>query len=96
MRFGVFVLYTPSIYYLSYSLAIADKNSLTIGTIDEIQKLHIRTVPLGELARYEVFYFESSYHRAGTLYISIFPKRIEDNEPIWYKSVFVPFPFSNC
>jgi len=33
------------------SLAVADKNTLTIGTIDEIQKLHIRTVPLGELAR---------------------------------------------
>lgn len=35
-----------------FSLAIADKNTLTIGTIDEIQKLHIRTVPLGESPRY--------------------------------------------
>ena len=32
-------------------LAIATEDSLLIGTIDEIQKLHIRTVPLGEHAR---------------------------------------------
>uniref|UniRef100_A0A8C4R1E9 DNA damage-binding protein 1 n=1 Tax=Eptatretus burgeri TaxID=7764 RepID=A0A8C4R1E9_EPTBU len=30
------------------SLALANNSTLTIGTIDEIQKLHIRTVPLGE------------------------------------------------
>jgi len=34
-----------------YSLALANDSTLTIGTIDEIQKLHIRTVPLGETAR---------------------------------------------
>jgi len=33
------------------SLALANDSTLTIGTIDEIQKLHIRTVPLGETAR---------------------------------------------
>ncbi|CAN4082375.1 unnamed protein product [Withania somnifera] len=33
------------------SLAIAKEGELTIGTIDEIQKLHIRSVPLGEHAR---------------------------------------------
>nr|XP_037277577.1 LOW QUALITY PROTEIN: DNA damage-binding protein 1-like [Rhipicephalus microplus] len=33
------------------SLALANDNTLLIGTIDEIQKLHIRTVPLGELPR---------------------------------------------
>ena len=33
------------------SLAIAKEDTLTIGTIDEIQKLHIRTVPLGEQPR---------------------------------------------
>ncbi|CAG0895305.1 unnamed protein product [Darwinula stevensoni] len=33
------------------SLVLATENSLTIGTIDEIQKLHIRTVPLGETPR---------------------------------------------
>ncbi|GBG61192.1 hypothetical protein CBR_g19725 [Chara braunii] len=32
-------------------LAIAKEGELTIGTIDDIQKLHIRTVPLGEQAR---------------------------------------------
>ncbi|KAG0427923.1 hypothetical protein HPB47_025067, partial [Ixodes persulcatus] len=33
------------------SLALANDGTLLIGTIDEIQKLHIRTVPLGELPR---------------------------------------------
>ncbi|RWS30639.1 DNA damage-binding protein 1-like protein [Leptotrombidium deliense] len=33
------------------SLALANDNNLIIGTIDEIQKLHIRTVPLGETPR---------------------------------------------
>jgi len=33
------------------SLAIATESGLTIGTIDDIQKLHIRSVPLGEQPR---------------------------------------------
>lgn len=33
------------------SLALAKEDSLTLGTIDAIQKLHIRTVPLGEQPR---------------------------------------------
>ncbi|KAJ7544909.1 hypothetical protein O6H91_09G098400 [Diphasiastrum complanatum] len=33
------------------SLAIGKEGQLTIGTIDDIQKLHIRTVPLGEHPR---------------------------------------------
>lgn len=33
------------------SLAISSKTTLTIGTIDNIQKLHIRTIPLGEQPR---------------------------------------------
>jgi len=33
------------------SLAIASEEGLMIGTIDDIQKLHIRTVPLGEQPR---------------------------------------------
>ena len=33
------------------SLAIGKEGELTIGTIDDIQKLHIRTVPLNEHAR---------------------------------------------
>lgn len=41
------------------SLALATKNSVILGTIDEIQKLHIRTVPLGESPR-RIAYQESS------------------------------------
>lgn len=37
--------------FLLYSLALANNSTLTIGTIDEIQKLHIRTVPLYESPR---------------------------------------------
>lgn len=33
------------------SLALANSEGVTIGTIDEIQKLHIRTIPLGETPR---------------------------------------------
>ena len=33
------------------SLAVASEGLLTIGTIDDIQKLHVRTVPLGEQPR---------------------------------------------
>lgn len=41
------------------SLALATKNSVILGTIDEIQKLHIRTVPLGESPR-RIAYQETS------------------------------------
>lgn len=41
------------------SLALATKNSVILGTIDEIQKLHIRTVHLGEGPR-RIAYQESS------------------------------------
>lgn len=41
------------------SLAIATESSMTVGTIDEIQKLHIRTVPLGEQPR-RIVHQESS------------------------------------
>lgn len=40
-----------SFLFLVGSLAIAKEGELTIGTIDEIQKLHIRSIPLGEHAR---------------------------------------------
>ena len=33
------------------SLALAKEGAMTIGGIDEVQKLHIRTVPLGEQPR---------------------------------------------
>ncbi|XP_063400808.1 DNA damage-binding protein 1-like [Mytilus trossulus] len=41
------------------SLALANDNTLTIGTIDEIQKLHIRTIPLYESPR-RIAYQEAS------------------------------------
>ncbi|XP_064634746.1 DNA damage-binding protein 1-like [Lineus longissimus] len=41
------------------SLALANASALTIGTIDDIQKLHIRTVPLGESPR-RISYQEAS------------------------------------
>lgn len=41
------------------SLALATATSVTIGTIDEIQKLHIRTIPLQESPR-RIAYQESS------------------------------------
>lgn len=42
------------------SLALATKNSVILGTIDEIQKLHIRTVPLGESPRRIAYQEQSS------------------------------------
>lgn len=44
---------------LCHSLALATDSTVTIGTIDEIQKLHIRTVPLGETPR-RIAYQEAS------------------------------------
>ncbi|XP_065339552.1 DNA damage-binding protein 1 [Cloeon dipterum] len=41
------------------SLALSNDNTMTFGTIDEIQKLHIRTVPLGESPR-RIAYQETS------------------------------------
>ncbi|KAL5007237.1 hypothetical protein ScPMuIL_016043 [Solemya velum] len=41
------------------SLALANDSTLTIGTIDEIQKLHIRTIRLGESPR-RIAYQEAS------------------------------------
>lgn len=38
-------------WFVNNSLAIAKEGELTIGTIDDIQKLHIRSIPLGEHAR---------------------------------------------
>nr|CAG4642998.1 EOG090X00HD [Ilyocryptus agilis] len=43
----------------SDSLVLATDTAVTIGTIDEIQKLHIRTVPLGESPR-RIAYQEST------------------------------------
>lgn len=35
-----------------FSLALVDDNTLTIGSVDQIQMLHIQTIPLGETPRY--------------------------------------------
>uniref|UniRef100_A0A6B2KWM0 DNA damage-binding protein 1 n=1 Tax=Arcella intermedia TaxID=1963864 RepID=A0A6B2KWM0_9EUKA len=35
----------------SSALALATENTLTIGTLEQIQQLHIRTIPLGEVPR---------------------------------------------
>ncbi len=37
--------------FLFPSLAMVDDTTLTIGPVDQIQMLHIQTVPLGETAR---------------------------------------------
>lgn len=42
---------TSYCFSVNNSLAIAKEGELTIGTIDDIQKLHIRSIPLGEHAR---------------------------------------------
>ena len=39
-------------YLISLSLALVDDNTLLIGSVDQIQMLHIQTIPLGETARY--------------------------------------------
>ncbi|CAH0728160.1 unnamed protein product, partial [Brenthis ino] len=55
------VTHMCSLNALAYpdSLALATDSTVTIGTIDEIQKLHIRTVPLGETPR-RIAYQEAS------------------------------------
>ncbi|XP_078488392.1 DNA damage-binding protein 1 [Ciona intestinalis] len=49
------------------SLALANDNTLLIGTIDEIQKLHIRTVPLYESPRRIAYQEESQCFGLVTL-----------------------------
>ncbi|KAK1277911.1 DNA damage-binding protein 1 [Acorus gramineus] len=56
-------------------LAIAKEGELTIGTIDDIQKLHIHTVPLGEHAR-RISYQEQSQ----TLAVCSFQSDTDENE----------------
>lgn len=48
---NVKVMVLNTLFITSNSLAIAKEGELTIGTIDDIQKLHIRSIPLGEHAR---------------------------------------------
>lgn len=53
------ILYYLFTQFHCFSLALATESTVTIGTIDEIQKLHIRTVPLGETPR-RIAYQEAS------------------------------------
>ncbi|KAH8374751.1 hypothetical protein KR200_005352 [Drosophila serrata] len=53
------------------SLALATKNSVILGTIDEIQKLHIRTVPLGEGPRRIAYQEASQTFAVSTLRIDV-------------------------
>lgn len=53
-RYAMYLKYRnqrKNMFRCGYSLALATDSSITIGTIDEIQKLHIRTVPLQESPR---------------------------------------------
>ena len=42
----------PPIFFPFYSLALVDDNTLLIGSVDQIQMLHIQTIPLGETPKY--------------------------------------------
>jgi len=53
------------------SLALASDSSVTIGTIDEIQKLHIRTIPLGETPRRIVYQEETETFGVITMRLDI-------------------------
>ncbi|VVC45761.1 Hypothetical protein CINCED_3A017720 [Cinara cedri] len=57
------------------SLAMATDNSIIIGTIDEMQKLHIRTVPLGEAPR-------RITHQESTKSFGVITMRIDVHEGI--------------
>ena len=61
------------------SLAIAKESGLSIGSIDEIQKLHIRAVPVGEQARRlahqelsHTFLLTTSSEPSGTVFVPSF------------------------
>lgn len=71
------------------SLAIADRNCLTLGAIDEIQqKLHIRKVPLYESPR-------RIAHQESTQTFGVISARIEIRDPYNGKSV-VQRPSASC
>ncbi|GAM28062.1 hypothetical protein SAMD00019534_112380 [Acytostelium subglobosum LB1] len=55
-------------------IAIATDTSLSIGKIDDIQRLHIRTVPLGEMARRITYIEENQCYGVITI-------RRSDNDP---------------
>ena len=52
-------------------LALATEGDITIGTVDEIQKLHIRTVPLGEHPRRICYHAQSKCLAVCTVHTSV-------------------------
>ena len=65
------------------SLALASESDLTIGGIDDIQKLHIRTVPLGEQPRRIAHQGSSS-----TFAVLTQMENLETNEEAFYVRLF--------
>ncbi|CAL4129658.1 unnamed protein product [Meganyctiphanes norvegica] len=53
------------------SLALATSEGITMGTIDEIQKLHIRTVPLGETPRRIAYQEETETFGVVTMRVDV-------------------------
>ena len=51
------------------SLALATDSTVTIGTIDEIQKLHIRSIPLGETPRRIAYQEQTQVKRAQIFFL---------------------------
>ena len=44
-------MYYVCTYYCIFSLALVDSSTLVIGSVDQIQMLHIDTISLGESPR---------------------------------------------
>ena len=60
------------------SLAIYSGGCLTIGTIDDIQKLHFRTIPLGEMPRRIAHHESSSAFALTTVKSLTLPNGLEE------------------
>jgi DNA damage-binding protein 1 len=54
------------------SIALALPNSLKIGCIDDVQKIHIRTVPLGETPR------RITFHEASGSFVVLTDRFVDD------------------
>ncbi|ORX91440.1 DNA damage-binding protein 1-like protein [Basidiobolus meristosporus CBS 931.73] len=67
------------------SLALTSDEGLTIGTIDEIQKLHIRTVPLGEMARRITHQESTRTFGVLTMKLSVDPLSGEEDQTSYFK-----------
>ncbi|CAI0545443.1 unnamed protein product [Linum tenue] len=72
---------------VSHILAIAKEGELTIGTIDEIQKLHIRSIPLGEHAR-RILKHQTSAEESETHFV-----RLLDDQTFEFLSAYQLDPF---